>query len=56
MRELEGVEEQRRYFPMRKAAVAQKNARADQAAMLEDRIWLREGKTAGVRHSGSVRS
>jgi hypothetical protein len=27
-----------------KAAVAQKNARADQAAMLEDRILLSEGK------------
>jgi hypothetical protein len=39
-----GLEEQRRYFPMLKAAVAQKNARADQAAMLEDRILLREGK------------
>ena len=39
-----GLEEQRRYFPTLKAAVAQKNARADQAAMLEDRILLREGK------------
>jgi hypothetical protein len=39
-----GLEEQRRYFPVLKAAVAEKNARADQAAMLEDRILLREGK------------
>jgi hypothetical protein len=39
-----GLEEQRRYFPIFKAAVGQKNARADQAAMLEDRILLREGK------------
>jgi hypothetical protein len=39
-----GLEEQRRYFPIFKAAVAQKNARADQVAMLEDRILLSEGK------------
>jgi hypothetical protein len=39
-----GIDEQRRYFPVFKAAVAQRNARADQAAMLEDRILLREGK------------
>lgn len=39
-----GLEEQRRYFPILKAAVTQRNARADQAAMLEDRILMREGK------------
>jgi hypothetical protein len=39
-----GLEDQRRYFPILKAAVAQKNARPDQVAMLEDRILLREGK------------
>lgn len=39
-----GLDEQRRYFPILKAAVAQHNARADQAAMLEDRILLREGR------------
>jgi len=39
-----GVDAQRRYLPVFKAAVAQGNARADQAAMLEDRILLREGK------------
>jgi len=39
-----GLDEQRRFFPILKAAVAQRNARADQAAMLEDRILLREGR------------
>jgi len=38
------LSDQKRYFPMLKAAAEQRNASAADAAMLEDRILMREGK------------